>query len=148
MRSFGLTQPFYDSTLTEIGKANKVIINASSITPAINLIPEKKYLIIKGRSCPENALNFYTQVYHSIDSYISTGQNELKVFFNLEYFNTSSAKCIFDLFKKLDVNSTMGVNVIVNWYYEEGDDDMLETGEDYSEFFKFKFNLVPFQLND
>ena len=104
-------------------------------------------MIIKGRSCPDNALGFYNQVYQSLETYKSTGSKKLTVFFNLEYFNTSSAKCIFDLFKRLQLTSTAGMEVTVNWYYEEEDDDMLESGEDYSDFFNFPFNMVPFQMN-
>ena len=126
---------------------NKFIINPTRVTPAVNLIPDKQYLIIKGRSCPDNAQSFYSRVYQSIDSYNQLGKKALTVFFNLEYFNTSSAKCIFDLFKKLQTTSSSGMEIVVNWYYEEEDEDMLESGEDFSEFFNFSFNLVSFHLD-
>jgi len=131
----------------EIVKTNKFIINPTKVTPAVNLIPKKQYLIIKGRSCPDNPMGFYDKVYESVDEYKSMGGDKLTVYLNLEYFNTSSAKCLFNLFKKLEPTSGNSMNVTVNWYYEEGDDDMLESGEDYSAFFDFKFNLVPIHLS-
>ena len=35
-----------------------------------------------------------------------------------------------------------GNNVVINWYYEEDDEDMLEAGEDYEDIIKLPFNMV------
>jgi SiaC family regulatory phosphoprotein len=32
--------------------------------------------------------------------------------------------------------------VIIHWYYKEGDEDMLEAGEDYAAIITLKFNLI------
>ncbi|MCP4456989.1 MAG: DUF1987 domain-containing protein [Cytophagales bacterium] len=119
------------------------IINPTSVTPGVNLIPEKEYLLIKGRSCPDNALGFYNQIFDSLEDYKVKGYKNLRVFFNLEYFNTSSAKCLFILLKKLNSKEEGSLNLEVNWYYEEDDEDMYETGEDLSDCFDIKFNLLP-----
>ena len=58
----------------------------------------------------------------------------------LEYFNTSSSKCILDVFKKLETLS--GTEVKVNWYYEEDDEDMLEAGEDYQAIIDLPFKMI------
>ena len=62
-----------------------------------------------------------------------------------EYFNTSSSKCLYMLFKKLDELHQKGKRVIINWFYEVGDEDMMEAGEDMNSFFTFdlKFKEVP-----
>ena len=36
-----------------------------------------------------------------------------------------------------------GADVIVNWFYEEDDEDMRETGEDYEEILGLNFNYIP-----
>ena len=58
----------------------------------------------------------------------------------LEYFNTSSSKCILDVFKKLE--SLAGTEVSVKWYYEEDDEDMLEAGEDYEAIIDLPFEMI------
>ena len=67
-----------------------------------------------------------------IDGYGNEPQANTEVNIVLEYFNTSSSKCILDFFKKLETLNNGGkTSVSVNWHYEEDDEDMLEAGEDY-----------------
>jgi hypothetical protein len=61
---------------------------------------------------------------------------------NLEYFNTASSKKIMDLFKHLDANSNIK-DILINWHYEEGDDDSVETAEIFEEsLFRSKFRYL------
>jgi hypothetical protein len=61
----------------------------------------------------------------------------------LEYFNTSSSKCILDVFKKLEsIHKSGDKEVIINWYYEEDDEDMLEAGEDYESIIRVPFKMI------
>jgi len=60
----------------------------------------------------------------------------------LEYFNTSSSKCILDVFKKLEAIHKGKNEVIINWYYEEDDEDMLEAGEDYESIIRVPFKMI------
>ena len=70
-------------------------------------------------------------------------QEESKFTANIafEYFNTSSSKCLFDVFKRLSKIEDSGKTITINWYYEEGDDDMMEAGEDYSDLLDLDFNF-------
>ena len=64
----------------------------------------------------------------------------------LEYFNTSSSKCILDVFKKLEkINEAGVVGVAINWHYEEDDEDMLEAGEDYQAIINIPFKMVEIE---
>jgi hypothetical protein len=65
-----------------------------------------------------------------------------KVNIQLEYFNTSSSKCILDVFKKLEAIYKAKNEVIINWYYEEDDEDMLEAGEDYESIIRVPFKMI------
>ena len=63
---------------------------------------------------------------------------------NLEYFNTSVSKQLLDLFKTFEANLN---NKVINltWLYEEGDDEMLESGEIYEELLpRFNFSFKQF----
>jgi hypothetical protein len=56
----------------------------------------------------------------------------------LEYFNTSSSKCLVEIFRKLEQLQDSGKNVLINWFYEEDDEDMQESGEDFQEIIDIK----------
>ena len=60
----------------------------------------------------------------------------------LEYFNTSSSKCLLDIFRRLEtINLSGKTKVIVSWFYETDDEDMMEAGEDYQALVKIPFEL-------
>lgn len=116
-------------------------INGSTKTPEINLIANEGLIEIKGRSIPENSIDFYKPIIEWLTNYSSTPQNNTVVNIQLEYFNTASSKCILDVFKKLEVVKKSGNEITINWFYEEDDEDMLEAGEDYQSIIKIPFNM-------
>lgn len=97
-------------------------------------------LLLKGRSIPENSVEYYAPLMDWIDSYGNSPEPNTLVNVQLEYFNTSSSKCILDVFKKLE--SINGSSVKVKWYYEEDDEDMLEAGEDYDAIIDLDFEMI------
>ena len=113
-------------------------------TPTILMYDQQGVLELSGRSIPENSIEFYKPILDWIESYGSTGpKSETKVNIKLEYFNTSSSKCILDFFKKLEGLAKTGKTKInVNWFYEEDDEDMQEAGEDYQSIIEIPFSLV------
>ncbi|MFT4679033.1 MAG: hypothetical protein ACI9RU_002924 [Litorivivens sp.] len=114
-------------------------IQGSPKTPTVNFISSEGLLEIKGRSIPENSIEFYKPLIDWIESYAQQPNDSSNVNIQLEYFNTSSSKCILDLFKKLEaINKT----ITINWYYEEDDEDMLEAGEDYEAIINIPFKMI------
>tara|TARA_B100000401_G_C52773256_1_gene704343 strand:+ start:857 stop:1231 length:375 start_codon:yes stop_codon:yes gene_type:complete len=97
-------------------------------------------LLIKGRSIPENSIEFYKPLIDWIAAYSDNPKENTLVNIQLEYFNTSSSKCILDVFKKLE--SIGDSTVSVKWYYEEDDEDMLEAGEDYEAIIDLSFEMI------
>lgn len=119
-----------------------VNIEGTPKTPTITLNPESGIIEIKGRSIPENSIEFYKPIVDWLEDYTKAPKDKTVVNIQLEYFNTSSSKCILDVFKKLE-NIKKGKNdVVVNWYYEEDDEDMLEAGEDYESIIKVPFKMI------
>ncbi|MEQ9301821.1 MAG: DUF1987 domain-containing protein [Cyclobacteriaceae bacterium] len=120
----------------------KFLIEQSRVTPFVEYNGVEKTLQISGRSSPENPLIFYKRLVDFVDEFASSNESILIVNVSMEYLNTSSTKCIFNLFKKMsEVNDETDKIIIVNWYYEDWDDDMLEIGEDFSYCLKIQFNL-------
>lgn len=77
-----------------------------------------------------------------LDQYKDNPLNKTVLNIRLEYFNTSSSKCILDVFKKLESIHKAKNDVEVNWYYEEDDEDMLEAGEDYESIIRVPFKMI------
>lgn len=114
-------------------------IEGSAKTPTIEFNGSGE-LLLKGRSIPENSIEFYKPILDWIENYGGSPQDKTVVNVQLEYFNTSSSKCILDVFKKLEtLNDT---NIEINWYYEEDDEDMLEAGEDYQAIIDIPFKMI------
>ncbi len=123
----------------------KIQIEGSPKTPEINFDNEQGIVEIKGRSIPENSIEFYKPMIDWLEEYAAAPQGKTVVNIQLEYFNTSSSKCILDVLKKLEVISKNGNSVEVNWYYEEDDEDMLEAGEDYQSIIKIPFKMIEIE---
>ena len=115
-------------------------------TPTILLDDNQGLLELSGRSIPENSIEFYKPILDWIEAYGGSPKGETKVNIKLEYFNTSSSKCILDVFKKLEnVNQGGKTKVTINWFYEEDDEDMQEAGEDYQSIIEIPFNIISVQ---
>lgn len=112
-------------------------IPATQKTPLIQFSASGN-LELKGRSIPENSLEFYKPLMDWLDKYVESTSGETTVHVQLEYFNTSSSKCLLDLFKRLENLS----KATINWYYEQDDEDMLEAGEDYEAIVSVPFKMI------
>jgi len=121
---------------------SKIAIEGTPKTPTVNFDPDSAVMELKGRSIPENSIEFYKPVVDALDEYSKDPKEATKVNIQLEYFNTSSSKCILDLFKKLEGIHNSGKEVTINWFYEEDDEDMLEAGEDYEAIIKVPFKMI------
>ena len=120
---------------------NLLFIQSTRTSPEVRINTAEKVLIIEGRSSPENAIEFYQKIYNAVDSYFAQ-KDSLTVNLLFEYFNTSSSKCLFNLFRKFKKYQEEGKNLVINWYYEEYDEDMLETGEDFAEIIAIDIDLI------
>jgi len=119
-----------------------LILEGTPKTPTVIFDSSTGKLELKGRSIPENSIEFYKPLVDWLDSYSGHPADNTTVNIQLEYFNTSSSKCILDVFKKLELIKSNGKALIVNWHYEEDDEDMLEAGEDYEAIINVPFKMV------
>jgi len=119
-----------------------ILRESSSKTPAINFDAKSGVLFLKGRSIPENSIEFYKPLNDWLDLYGEKPLDETTIDMKLEYFNTSSSKCILDLLKRLEKINQAGSKVSVNWYFESEDEDMEEAGEDYQAIIKLPFKMI------
>jgi hypothetical protein len=131
----------------------KLIIDQTSFSPKVILDPEKKIYLISGESRPPDVREFYDQILSWLQEFSlhlahSDYNKDPVIFnFNFEYFNSSSGKLILDICKVLAGLRLKGINIIVKWYYEKEDGDMLEVGKEMSSIVKFPFEYVESEIN-
>lgn len=125
-------------------------IQPAEFTPGIVFDPEKGVFDIYGFSRPENVVGFYKPLLTWLETYnheVLEAEpdvyRQLEVNLKMTYFNSASSKFLLDLlllFIRMDSNNC---TVRVNWYYEEDDDEIQESGEELSEMLGFPFNYIP-----
>ncbi|MCR6629745.1 MAG: DUF1987 domain-containing protein [Magnetospirillum sp.] len=83
-------------------------------------------------------------MFAALEKFLGQAQGrDIRVDFNLVYFNSSSAKALMNMFQLLDQAAERDVSIVVNWFYAPEDETMQEFGEDFSEDLEHvTFNLV------
>jgi len=128
----------------------KLIIEPTGNSPRIVLDPESNAFEFSGESRPENVRKFYLPILEWLEAY-TKDQEKLKdeerapglqCQFNFEYFNSTSAKYILDIFKSLNAINALGIDLDIKWLYEEDDEDMLEVGQEMSRMSKLSFEYI------
>ncbi len=120
-----------------------LVIEPTSKTPKVILNADLGIFEITGRSIPEDAIGFYRKILDWIEEYGKSPLPDTSFKFQLEYFNTSSSKCLLDIFRKLERMHKNGHKVTIRWHYDADDEDMAETGQDYQALLDVPFELVP-----
>jgi len=105
-----------------------LIIEGSGTLPSVEF-QTNGLLKLNGRALPENAYNFFNPLITWVTEFAI---EELNVEINLEYFNTAVSKQLYDFLKAVESNNNFG-KINLKWFYEDGDDEILESGEIYEE---------------
>ncbi len=105
---------------------DRFIKEPSKRTPHVLLEPGRMFML--GRSIPDNPGDFYRPIHTWITEYIKSNPEKTRIEMGFEYINTSSTKWIFVLLKELAGIPELHRIVSITWYYEQGDDDMLDLG--------------------
>jgi len=121
-------------------------LEATAKTPRLYFSKETGEFEISGRSIPENSIEFYKPVINWLDSYITEPNKHTLLVIKLEYFNTSSSKCLVEILRRLEGLRNQSI-VKVKWCYEEEDEDMQESGEDFKEIIKVPIEMVLVREN-
>jgi hypothetical protein len=116
-------------------------ISSSKKTPEIILYPNGM-ISIKGRSMEGDWTEFSKLIEAWVDEYICDPADLTCVDISLEYFNEINLYFYISLLKKIESVRLKNRNFIINWYYEEGDEDILEKGENISFILNIPFNFI------
>ena len=118
----------------------KLYISRTRNTPEINFSPLENIFLIRGISSPEDVRAMYYPVIEWIKQYIDeileagnsnfTSDSPLRFQVELKYFNSSSAKFLYDIFQELNRLVPSGIPFVVEWVYDKEDIDLKEAGSE------------------
>jgi hypothetical protein len=113
----------------------------SKNTPEV-FMSSKGIIKIKGRSTHENVSAFFTPVETWINEYIANPAKLTTINLNFEYFNSSSSKALINMLQQITQIEDKDKSFVINWYYEDGDDDILERGEYFASILGISMNFI------
>ncbi len=119
-------------------------ITGTSDIPNVILDASENILEISGRSLPEDVSSFYGPILSWLTEYSKSPNSKTVFNFKLDYFNTASAKLILDILMKLDDLRSRGNEVVVKWFYPEGDEDVQEAGIEFSTLVEVPFEQISY----
>ena len=126
---------------------NNLTINAGKDTLSIHCDSETGVISMVGISYPQDAADFFNPVFDWVESYIREIVGQITLNLHIDYLNTSSTKCLFDFIDRLEHYYKEGNDAQVNWYHEDHDDDIKETGLEFQEDMELPFTLIPYTKN-
>ena len=136
---------------------DKISITPTYKTPRVLFDPENFQFELEGDSRPEDVRKFYYPILDALSEFLEAvthplekkyEENTFNFKFRLGYFNSASAKFIFDILslaKKMHDNK---LRVKVLWCFEEDEDDVKDAGEEFSEILHFPFSYVMISSSD
>lgn len=131
-------------------------IKGDEINPTIFLDHNTNVFAITGESRPEYPLKYYEPVFIWFNEYFnqqyvlndfndSNNSSIRKLKIDLDYFNSTSAKVLFDLFYLLKHTGyeKFKMDFEIDWYYYTEDIDMFDAGTEMANMCGIKFNYLP-----
>jgi len=122
---------------------DSLYIEGTLKTPTIKSDSQEGIIEIKGRSHPENPIEFYKPLSNWVAEYVRDPRLKTTINIQLEHFNTSSSKRILDLLRSFELILMTHNEVQVNWFYD--DEDILEAGETFQTMTKIPFRLIEME---
>ncbi len=122
-------------------------INDIYISPKVNFDAHSGLCEIEGESFLDETATFYGRLVDWLTNYFRTGK---PIVFNLKliYFNTSTSKWLLKMLLQLKNYKNSGHDVVVNWYVDSGDIDMIEDVKDFIDDLDFGINIVKYDVKD
>jgi len=120
---------------------DNLLIESTKKTPDVAFNMDGR-MRISGRSIPEDASRFYDELFEWVNLYSQSPPESTTIDIELEYFNSGSSKALLHILRALTEIVKKGNKLTINWYYEEGDDDIMERGEYYESILEIKFNFI------
>jgi len=122
-------------------KIDAVHILPTNNTPEVLLNPDG-IIKIKGRAIDESRAKYSEPILVWIDSYLLNPAKITEVTIALEYLNSYNSIILASILRKLSQVTLQSKKLVVKWYIEEDDDDLLERGEYTSSSLKIPIEFI------
>src|SRR5687767_6254374 len=91
-------------------------IAATKILPEVLLDAQNGKISFSGRSRPENSSGFFLPILTWIKKYSENPAKKTELVFNIEYFNSATAKCFVDILRILETVNGKSTEVSIAWH--------------------------------
>jgi len=122
-----------------------LIIEATADTPMVYFDKYTPRFEIKGISLPANIFEFYHPLINWLNDYCKNPNKETHLELKFDYLNTSSTKMILNLISSLEPIIKNGGQAAVIWFYDSGDTEMKEMGEEFASNCNLPFKITNVQ---
>ncbi len=120
-----------------------ILLDSTSDTPLVELDKEQGIFRFEGRSLPEDVIKFYAPIQNWFADYCANPNEETVIHFNLEYFNSSTARIIVKMLIGLEEVRKQGTSkVSISWHYREKDEVMMERGMELRSVLDIPFDMI------
>ncbi len=116
-----------------------LLIEATKNSPRVELNPNGK-ISMKGRCFIEDSFTFFSPV---IKIFKNNNFGAVNIDIQLEYLNTSGLVQIFNLMTLIK-DKYVPARITINWFYEEGDEDIYEVGKTIESQINLPFNFYEY----
>jgi hypothetical protein len=110
-------------------------------TPDVLLKPEG-IVKIKGRAIDENVTKYPEQIMNWIDDYLVSPVASTEVIIALEYLNSFNTIILTSILRKLALVNQQSKKLVIKWYIENDDEDLLDRGESISSAFDLPIEFI------
>ena len=112
---------------------DSLYIESTDKSPEVKLDSDDGKILVHGISDVEDALGFYFPIIQWMDTYIKNPASHTEAVFEFKYYNTASAKSIYEILKRLAEIHKSDNSINLRWFYAQGDDHLLSEIENFSD---------------
>lgn len=123
---------------------NDLYLKKSFNSPEVEFIAASGELSIEGRSIPEDPGEFFERLINWMNEYFLNPVEKTVMNIKLEYINSGSSKYLLEVLRIMKVNFEKGREVLIKWYFEEGDESIEELGQHYEQTIQIPFELIEY----
>lgn len=130
---------------------NPLKIEQTNVSPLVNFNPTLGIYVMAGYSRPENVRDFYMPIIDWLSEFKDSlcqsknkGEmlNHIDFDFKFIYFNSSSAKFLYDIVIILNEMQKLSLPISINWHFDKEDDELREAGEELSDMAQVPFKFI------
>lgn len=122
-------------------KIEEVHILPTNKSPDVLLNPEG-IIKVSGRAIDENLRTVPEQITKWIDVYLLNPVKTTQVIIALEYLNSFNTIILTSILRRLSQVKQQSKELVIKWYIENDDDDLLDRGESISTAFNIPIEFI------